>query len=76
METSSFLIVIMQSNARLLTTKIRYKPDTKHILRKLNDLVRDLDLDTGKFFSSIGTTGMLRDSIAGEKTYLSFGVNR
>lgn len=48
----------MQSNARLLTTKIRYKPDTKHILRKLNDLVRDLDLDTGKFFSSIGTTGM------------------
>lgn len=44
------------SNARLLTTKIRYKPDTKHILRKLNDLVRDLDLDTGKFFSSIGTT--------------------
>lgn len=44
------------SNARLFTTKIRYKPDTKHILRKLNDLVRDLELDSGKFFSSIGTT--------------------
>ncbi|KAI9484045.1 MAG: hypothetical protein EXX96DRAFT_163075 [Benjaminiella poitrasii] len=44
------------SNARLFTTRIRYKPDTKIILRKLNDLLRDLDLDSGKFFSSIGTT--------------------
>ncbi|KAI9357540.1 hypothetical protein BD770DRAFT_427769 [Pilaira anomala] len=44
------------SNARLFTTRIRYKPDTKHILRKLNDLLRDLELDSGKFFSSIGTT--------------------
>lgn len=46
-----------QSNARLFTTRIRYKPDTKHILRKLNDLLRDLELDSGKFFASIGTTG-------------------
>ncbi|KAG2200760.1 hypothetical protein INT47_002804 [Mucor saturninus] len=44
------------SNARLFTTRIRYKPDTKHILRKLNDLLRDLELDSGKFFASIGTT--------------------
>jgi hypothetical protein len=41
----------------LFTTRIRYKPDTKHILRKLNDLLRDLELDSGKFFSNIGTTG-------------------
>jgi hypothetical protein len=26
-------------------------------LRKLNDLVRDLELDSGKFFASLGTTG-------------------
>ncbi|KAI7857527.1 hypothetical protein BDC45DRAFT_566504 [Circinella umbellata] len=38
------------------TTRIRYKPDTKHILRQLNDLLRDLDLDSAKFFESIGTT--------------------
>ncbi|KAL9548855.1 hypothetical protein PS6_006380 [Mucor atramentarius] len=44
------------SNARLFTTRIRYKPDNKHILRKLNNLLRDLELDSGKFFSSIGTT--------------------
>ncbi|KAI8369861.1 hypothetical protein EDC96DRAFT_503625 [Choanephora cucurbitarum] len=44
------------SNARLLNTRIRYKPDTKHILRKLNDLLRDLDMDSGKFFATIGTT--------------------
>ncbi|KAI8890309.1 hypothetical protein K501DRAFT_319953 [Backusella circina FSU 941] len=43
-------------NARSFTSKIRYKPDTKHILRKLNDLVRDLELDSGKFFASLGTT--------------------
>lgn len=41
----------------MFTTRIRYKPDTKHILRKLNDLLRDLELDSGKFFASIGTTG-------------------
>ncbi|KAI8879865.1 hypothetical protein K501DRAFT_192631 [Backusella circina FSU 941] len=40
----------------LFASKIRYKPDPKHILRKLNDLLRDLELDSGKFFSSIGTT--------------------
>ncbi|KAI8644226.1 hypothetical protein BD408DRAFT_413511 [Parasitella parasitica] len=44
------------SNARLFTTRIRYKPDTKHILRKLNNLLRDLELDSGKFFSNVGTT--------------------
>ncbi|KAI8076675.1 uncharacterized protein B0P05DRAFT_545423 [Gilbertella persicaria] len=44
------------SNARLLNTRIRYKPDTKHILRKLNDLLRDLGMDSGKFFATIGTT--------------------
>ncbi|KAI7903494.1 uncharacterized protein BX663DRAFT_506663 [Cokeromyces recurvatus] len=44
------------SNARLFTTRIRYKPDTKNILRKLNDLLRDLNLESGNFFSSIGTT--------------------
>ncbi|KAG1467377.1 hypothetical protein G6F56_004447 [Rhizopus delemar] len=44
------------SNTRLTTTRIRYKPDTKHILRKLNDLLRELELDSGKFFSSVGTT--------------------
>ncbi|GAN10622.1 hypothetical protein MAM1_0377c10166 [Mucor ambiguus] len=44
------------SNARFSTTRIRYKPDNKHILRKLNNLLRDLELDSGKFFSSIGTT--------------------
>ncbi|KAI9262171.1 hypothetical protein BDA99DRAFT_69550 [Phascolomyces articulosus] len=38
------------------TTRIRYKPDTKHILRQLNDLLRDLELDSAKFFESIGTT--------------------
>ncbi|KAG1450990.1 hypothetical protein G6F55_009412 [Rhizopus delemar] len=43
------------SNARL-ATRIRYKPDTKHILRKLNDLLRELELDSGKFFASLGTT--------------------
>ncbi|CEJ00563.1 hypothetical protein RMCBS344292_14616 [Rhizopus microsporus] len=44
------------SNARLSTTRIRYKPDTKHILRKLDNLLRELELDSGKFFSTIGTT--------------------
>ncbi|KAI9272006.1 hypothetical protein BY458DRAFT_586433 [Sporodiniella umbellata] len=44
------------SNARFATTRIKYKPDTKHILRKLNDLVRELALDSGKFFSGLGTT--------------------
>ncbi|KAI8990828.1 hypothetical protein BDF20DRAFT_841073 [Mycotypha africana] len=44
------------SSARFSTTRIRYKPDTKHILRKLNDLLRDLHMDSGKFFASIGTT--------------------
>ncbi|KAI9313030.1 hypothetical protein BX666DRAFT_1978820 [Dichotomocladium elegans] len=38
------------------TTRIRYKPDTKPILRQLNDLLRDLDLDSAKFFEDLGTT--------------------
>ncbi|KAI8147260.1 hypothetical protein BJV82DRAFT_575987 [Fennellomyces sp. T-0311] len=38
------------------TTRIRYKPDTKHILRQLNDLLRDLELDSAKFYESIGGT--------------------
>ncbi|KAI9007421.1 hypothetical protein CLU79DRAFT_778638, partial [Phycomyces nitens] len=37
-------------------TKIRYKPDTKHILRQLNDLIFQLELDSGKFFEAVGTT--------------------
>ncbi|KAI9491220.1 hypothetical protein BDB00DRAFT_789751 [Zychaea mexicana] len=38
------------------TTRIRYKPDTKYILRQLNELLRDLELDSAKFFEGIGTT--------------------
>lgn len=45
-----------QSSARFVS-RIRYKPDTKHILRQLNELLRDLELDSAKFFESIGTTG-------------------
>ncbi|KAI7885327.1 hypothetical protein K492DRAFT_123965 [Lichtheimia hyalospora FSU 10163] len=38
------------------STRIRYKPDTKPILRQLNDLLRDLELDSARFFEEIGTT--------------------
>ncbi|KAI8993495.1 hypothetical protein BDB01DRAFT_715838 [Pilobolus umbonatus] len=44
------------SNTRMFASKIKYKPDTKHILRKLNNLLRELELDSGKFFENLGTT--------------------
>ncbi|KAF7724877.1 hypothetical protein EC973_000590 [Apophysomyces ossiformis] len=38
------------------TSRIRYKPDPKHILRQLNNIIQYLELDGGKFFEAIGTT--------------------
>ncbi|KAG0166905.1 hypothetical protein DFQ28_006807 [Apophysomyces sp. BC1034] len=38
------------------TSRIRYKPDPKHILRQLNNLLQYLELDSGKFFEAIGST--------------------
>ncbi|ORY94771.1 hypothetical protein BCR43DRAFT_494565 [Syncephalastrum racemosum] len=37
-------------------SRIRYRPDTKHLLRQLNEIMRDLEIDSAKFFDSIGTT--------------------
>ncbi|CAO3660876.1 unnamed protein product [Umbelopsis vinacea] len=37
-------------------SKIRYKPDSKPILRQLHELIRQLGLDSAKFFQSIGST--------------------
>jgi len=37
-------------------SKIRYKPDSKPILRELHELIRQLGLDSAKFFQSIGST--------------------
>lgn len=39
-------------------SKIRYKPDAKPILRKLHELIRQLELDSAKFFQDIGSTGV------------------
>ncbi|ORX56240.1 hypothetical protein DM01DRAFT_1382518 [Hesseltinella vesiculosa] len=38
------------------TSRIRYKPDTKHLLRQINEQLRDLQVDAGNFFSAMGTT--------------------
>ncbi|KAH8556918.1 hypothetical protein BGW37DRAFT_474776 [Umbelopsis sp. PMI_123] len=37
-------------------SKIRYKPDSKPILRQLHEVIRQLGLDSAKFFQSIGST--------------------
>ncbi|KAI9286334.1 hypothetical protein BC943DRAFT_321759 [Umbelopsis sp. AD052] len=37
-------------------SKIRYKPDSKPILRQLHEVIRQLGLDSAKFFSCIGST--------------------
>ncbi|KAI8063860.1 hypothetical protein BC940DRAFT_306559 [Gongronella butleri] len=36
-------------------SRIRYRPDTKHLLRQINEQLRDLQVDAGMFFSSIGS---------------------
>ncbi|KAG0169579.1 hypothetical protein DFQ28_003556 [Apophysomyces sp. BC1034] len=56
-----------------LASKIRYKPDPKRILRQLNDLLRDLELDTGKFFESMGATA-LDDIQLLQKTYVDLDL--
>ncbi|KAI8089013.1 uncharacterized protein BX664DRAFT_331976 [Halteromyces radiatus] len=58
------------SNARFVS-RIRYKPDTKHILRQLSDRLRELELDAGKFFETIGTTN---DVQALQKAYVDLDL--
>ncbi|KAI8376190.1 uncharacterized protein BYT42DRAFT_546901 [Radiomyces spectabilis] len=52
-------------------SKIRYKPDSKPILRKLNELLRHLELDSGKFFESIGN---INDVQALQKAYVDLDI--
>ncbi|KAL0075711.1 hypothetical protein F4703DRAFT_1330012 [Phycomyces blakesleeanus] len=40
---------------RVFVSRIRYRPDTKHLLRQLNGLLSELDLDEARFFEKIGT---------------------
>ncbi|CAO3620077.1 unnamed protein product [Cunninghamella blakesleeana] len=60
-----------RNSARLTTTRIKYRPDTKHLLRQLNDKLRELELDAGKFFESIGTTN---DVNALQKAYVDLDL--
>ncbi|CAO3593705.1 unnamed protein product [Absidia cylindrospora] len=52
-------------------SRIRYKPDTKHLLRQLTDRLRDLELDAGKFFETIGST---TDVPALQKAYVDLDL--
>ncbi|CAO3641883.1 unnamed protein product [Cunninghamella echinulata] len=58
-------------NSSRFTTRIKYKPDTKHLLRQLNDKLRELELDAGKFFESMGTTN---DVNALQKAYVDLDL--
>ncbi|KAI8330106.1 hypothetical protein BC941DRAFT_441537 [Chlamydoabsidia padenii] len=59
-----------QTHSRFVS-RIRYKPDTKHLLRQLTDRLRDLELDAGKFFETIGTT---TDVQALQKAYVDLDL--
>ncbi|KAF7730707.1 hypothetical protein EC973_001656 [Apophysomyces ossiformis] len=54
-------------------SKIRYKPDPKRILRQINDLLRDLELEAGKFYESMGSAA-LEDIQLLQKAYVDLDL--
>ncbi|KAJ2959115.1 hypothetical protein NQZ79_g5400 [Umbelopsis isabellina] len=58
-------------SANYSMSKIRYKPDAKPILRKLHELIRQLELDSAKFFQDIGSTDDLQKL---QKAYVNLEI--
>ncbi|KAG2180057.1 hypothetical protein INT43_003844 [Umbelopsis isabellina] len=60
-----------RTSANYSVSKIRYKPDAKPILRKLHELIRQLELDSAKFFQDIGSTDDLQKL---QKAYVNLEI--